>query len=41
MVCGEKTHSYENINTLYEGTRYGFCSDEHKETFERTPKRFT
>lgn len=40
MVCGGRTHDYEEISTLHGETRYWFCSDEHKEEFEQTPEHF-
>lgn len=39
-VCGGRTHDYEDISTVHEGTRYRFCSDEHKEEFEQSPGHF-
>jgi YHS domain-containing protein len=40
LVCGERAHNYEDISTLHDGVLYRFCSDEHKEEFERIPGHF-
>ncbi|RDI69511.1 TRASH domain-containing protein [Halopelagius longus] len=39
-VCGGETHEAEDSSMQHENRRYRFCSDEHKEEFERSPGRF-
>lgn len=39
-VCGGETHPAEQIATVYRGTEYQFCSDEHKEEFEAIPETY-
>jgi len=39
-ICGGRVHEYEKIRFEYLDEEYYFCSDEHREEFERTPEQF-
>lgn len=39
-VCDGGLHEAEEITTIYEGTVYEFCSDEHKDVFERSADQY-
>ena len=39
-VCGGGVQSAERIESEHLGTRYEFCSDEHRAEFEAIPDEF-